>query len=93
MDRIVRLQADGGYTYVYVSDGKRHLVSRRMGELHAMLPAPLFFRCHHGHVVNLVFVIKLISTGGQRVIMANGDCVEVARRRWKELIAVVRLLR
>ena len=84
---LVRLEADGGYTHVHQVHGKRHLVSRRLGDLYRLLPAGRFFRCHHGHAINLTFVAELIRTGGHRVRLTTGENVVVARRRWKELLS------
>jgi len=55
--QLVRLEADGGYTWVYQLGGPSQLVSRRLGDLHRHLPAGRFFRCHHGHVINLGFAV------------------------------------
>jgi two-component system LytT family response regulator len=89
VQHLVRLEADGGYTYVHKVQGRKQLVSRRLGDLQRLLPASGFFRCHHGHVINLAFVAKLIRAGGHRILLTTGESVMVARRRWKELLSAL----
>ncbi len=88
-DDIIRLNADGAYTRVHLVDGKRPLVCKGIGELHRDLPLERFFRCHHSHVVNLAYVVKIFRNGGYRMQLCTGDMVEVARRRWKDLLDAI----
>lgn len=90
---LVRLNADGAYTRVHLLDGKSLLVCKGMGDLHHELPLERFFRCLHAHVINLAYAVKIIRTGGYRVQLCTGDAVEVARRRWKDLIAAIAAMR
>lgn len=83
---LVRLNAEGAYTRVHLLSGKRLLVCKGIGDIHRELPLERFFRCHHAHVINLSHAVKIFRTGGYRVQLATGDMVEVARRRWKELL-------
>jgi two-component system LytT family response regulator len=89
-DSIAWMKADGSYSHVHRVNGDRLFVCRRLGELHAALPATRFFRCHHAHVINLIFVDELYRFGGFRVRLCTGDHVEVARQRWKTLLQLVR---
>ena len=41
MEHIVRLEADGGYTWIHKADGAKQLVSRRLGDLHCGLSVVL----------------------------------------------------
>lgn len=86
---LARMEADGGYTWVHRSDGMKHLVSRSIGYIHQHLPEELFCRCHHKHVINLRMVVQLIRHGGHRLVLATGESVEVARRRWHWVVRCI----
>ncbi len=88
-DDILRLQADGSYTFVFTHHGERLFTCKGIGMLHKQLPAAWFHRCHNAHVINLLKVRKLISHGGHRAELFTGDLVEVSRRRWKDLLVAM----
>lgn len=86
---VLRLQADGSYTFVFTHHGERLLTCKGIGLLHKQLPTAWFHRCHNAHVINLLKVRKLISHGGHRAELFTGDLVEVSRRRWKDLLVAM----
>ncbi|MBS1938541.1 MAG: LytTR family transcriptional regulator [Bacteroidetes bacterium] len=76
---ILALQADGSYTWLLCTDGKRLLVSRNLRYLSTALPSSLFFRSHRKHLINLGQVAELLNHGGCRVRMKGGLELPVAR--------------
>ena len=84
--RLVRLEADGAYTRIHCAKGKRLMASHSLGYYEELLSRHGFHRCHHGHMVNLALVTEVSALGGYRVRMANGDVVEVSRRKWSGLL-------
>jgi len=52
-DSIVRLEASGNYTTIYLNNGAQHLVSKTMKKIVEKLPDTIFFKIHKSHVVNL----------------------------------------
>lgn len=76
--------ADGSYTFIHLHNGKRHHVSKNLKEFEDMLPQNLFFRIHHGHLVNVRYIIKVTSGRTASVIMQDGRALEIAARRKKE---------
>ena len=87
--QVLRLEADGSYTRIHSVNGSKLTVCRSIGELHAQLPQATFIRIHHTHVVNVDHVVSLLSVGGHRVMLSNGDSVPISRRRWKQVMTVV----
>ena len=84
-DQILLMSAEGAYTRIHVVDGKQVLACSHLGRLHQALPQPFFCRCHNRHVVNLEHVQEVLWTNGFRMRLANGEHVEVSRRRWREV--------
>ncbi|MBZ0205840.1 MAG: LytTR family transcriptional regulator, partial [Flavobacteriales bacterium] len=89
-EKIIALQADGSYTWVYCEAGKRLLVSRNLHSLSAELPHALFFRCHRAHVINLAMVESVLHHGGYRVLLKTGLVITVARSRWAALLIAMK---
>jgi two-component system LytT family response regulator len=87
--QVLRLEADGSYTCIHSVNGSKLTVCRSIGELHAQLPQATFIRIHHTHVVNVDHVVSLLSVGGHRVMLSNGDSVPISRRRWKHVETMV----
>lgn len=80
-DQIVRLEADGNYTTVYLQDKTRVVVSRKIKDFELWLEDLPFFRIHQSHIVNLQMIDRYIKGEGGTVIMEDGSQLEVARRR------------
>ncbi len=55
-EKVVRLEADGNYTTIYLEGGKKFVSSRTLKEYEEMLPPKEFFRIHKKILVNLSHV-------------------------------------
>ncbi|MCH8903331.1 MAG: response regulator transcription factor [Bacteroidetes bacterium] len=78
---IVRCEASEQYTYVYIKDQEKLLVSRILKEFETLLSDFSFFRVHHTHLINLEHIDKYIRIGGDHVVMEGGDKIPISRRR------------
>ena len=76
--------ANGSYTFIYLQNGERYHASKNLKEFEEMLPENMFFRIHHGHIVNVHHVSKVTSGRTGCVIMKDGKELEIAARRKKE---------
>ena len=56
---IVYIQAEGDYTQVTTSDGRKGLILKSMKEWNSRLPDSHFCRIHRSYIVNLDFVEKI----------------------------------
>lgn len=83
---ILHLEANGNYTFAFLADGEKHLVSRNMKELEEMLTEPTFFRIHQSHIVNTSHVKKYLKDDGGYVVMQDGAKLPLARRRKEEFL-------
>ncbi len=87
MTDIVRLEAKGAYTEIFINDGKTYLVSRNLKEYENMLPETMFSRVHNTHIVNLQFIKRYQRGNGGTIEMENGAEIEVAVRRREAFLA------
>ncbi len=86
---ITRIETYGNYSFVYLTEGERLLVSRNLKEFEEMLPEPDFFRVHQSHIVNTSLVKKVIKEDGDQVVMADGAKIPVSRRRKEEFMKIL----
>ena len=78
---IMRLEAQGNYSFVFLENGERHLAAQSLATFEEMLPAPPFFRAHQSHMVNTRFVRKLAKDEGDSLLMMDRSVIPLARRR------------
>ncbi|MBL7945406.1 MAG: response regulator transcription factor [Flavobacteriales bacterium] len=78
---IVRIEADGGYSTIHLSNGEKHVASKSIGHFEELLPKETFFRCHHSHLLNLSYVKAYLNQDGGMAQLRDGSTVPVASRR------------
>ena len=83
---IIRCDSDGNYTYFLLTNGKKIIASRTLGEYEQMFADDNFFRIHRSHLINLEHVKKYIKGEGGYVIMSDNSQVEVSRRNKNEFL-------
>lgn len=80
-NEIVRCKADGSYTEVHLQNKSKHIISKNLKELEAMLDSPFFCRVHHSHMVNINFVKKYYRGKGGYLELEDGTSIEVSARK------------
>lgn len=86
IDELIRLEADGNYTTVFLRDKRKIVVSRQIKHFEDWLEGLPFFRVHQTHIINLQMVERYIKGEGGTIILEDGSQIEVARRRKEELL-------
>lgn len=92
MGDIVCCMAEGGYTRIFMEgrpDGL--LIAKGLIKLEAFLPSEQFVRVHNNAIVNLGHIRTMQKGEDKAVVLSNGARVEVADRRWKELMGRLRI--
>ena len=84
---IVFCESSGNYTYFFLSDEKKIVVSRQLGEYEKLLPENSFIRIHDKYITNLSFIKEYIKGSGGEVVLENGKQLPVATRRKEEFLA------
>ncbi|MCF2446572.1 LytTR family DNA-binding domain-containing protein [Dyadobacter sp. CY345] len=80
-------KAEGAYTHVYLTNERKILISKALGETEIMLPPRTFERIHHSSIVNLAHIRQLKKGDGLFIIMSNGDSLSVARSKKDHLLS------
>jgi two-component system LytT family response regulator len=78
---IVRFEAAGNYSSVFLSSGESIIVSKTLNQFEEILTGLHFIRIHNTHLINLKFVKKYQRGQGGTVTMNNGVCIPVSRTR------------
>lgn len=78
---IIRCEAEGNYTWFFMKDKTKFLITVTLGEFENVLESTGFFRIHKSHIINLEFLKKYKRGEGGSVILTDGSEIEVSRRR------------
>ncbi len=76
---IIRCEADGSYTQLYLSNGNKITVSKILKEYEELLGDYNFLRVHQSHLINMEHIKKYISAKGGQVVMVDDTIVGVSR--------------
>ncbi|RZK51898.1 MAG: response regulator transcription factor [Pedobacter sp.] len=76
---IIRCEADNNYTFFYLINGDRILVSRPLKEYSDLLKPNGFLRTHQSHLINPNFVKSWLKEDGGMLLMKNNDKVAVSK--------------
>jgi len=79
---IVRIEGERNYSYIYLTNDRRKLTTKTLGELEELLSDKGFFRCHKSHMVNRVHIKDLPNRFA--ILLNNQFEVPVARRKKEE---------
>jgi two-component system, LytTR family, response regulator len=78
---IIRIEADRSYSWFFLNDKRKILVSKHLKEFQELLNDRNFFRPHNSHLINLDFVKKFIRQDGGYIEMTDGSQIPISRNR------------
>ncbi|MEL6986880.1 MAG: LytTR family DNA-binding domain-containing protein [Bacteroidota bacterium] len=81
LNEIIRCQADSNYSIIYLTSGKKKVVSKNLKVLEGMLDESIFFRSHHSHIVNINFISKYLKGKDGQLILEDRSVIPVSRNR------------
>ena len=83
---VVRIQAEGNYSGLYMSNGQKIIVARTLKEFEDTLRGMGFVRIHHSHIINIDHLKSYISKDGGYVVMSNNENLPVSKRKKTDLL-------
>jgi two-component system, LytTR family, response regulator len=82
LEEIVYFEADGSYTHIFLKDGTKLLISKKIKEFESILQTDSrFYRTHRSFIVNIEFIKQYIRQDGGHIEMENGAIIHLARER------------
>ncbi len=88
VNNIIRCEADRNYTYFFVNDQKKHIVSQPMKEFEDILKDYGFIRIHKSHLINMSFIESFDKADGGYVVLKDKTQIPVSRRKKNELMEI-----
>ncbi|HBH49281.1 MAG TPA: DNA-binding response regulator [Bacteroidales bacterium] len=82
---IIRCEADNNYTFFFLVNGQRILVSRTIKEFTALLKETNFIRVHQSHLINPEYIDKYVKTDGGYLLLKDQSEIPVSLRN-KDLV-------
>ncbi|MFM7387766.1 MAG: LytR/AlgR family response regulator transcription factor [Bacteroidota bacterium] len=78
LSEIIRCEADKNYTFFYLNNGKKILVSRTLKDFELLLANHGFFRAQQSHLINLEYIERYDKSEGGSVVMKDGTAVPLS---------------
>lgn len=83
---IIYCSSDGNYTDIFLSDGQKITVCKKIKELESVLSDNYFVRVHRSHLINLLHVTKFTKKDGWQLTLRNGETLSVSRSNRRKLM-------
>ena len=84
-DDILYAESDGNYSTIFLSDGQKILLTKKLKEVNELLPSNCFFRIHNSYVVNLNKIKEFLKTDGYVVLESNHK-IPVSRQKKSDFL-------
>lgn len=78
---IIRCNSYGNYSFVYLTDGTRLMVSKILKDIESLLEGYGFERVHHSHVINMNHIKSFRNKDGGVLLMSDKSEVPVSLRK------------
>jgi two-component system LytT family response regulator len=86
---IIRCEADSNYTTVFMSDGRKIVITRPLKFLANKLNTSVFFRPHQSHLINTNFMKRYDKSDGGEIILMDDSSIPLARTKKMDFISFI----
>ncbi|MCH5600143.1 LytR/AlgR family response regulator transcription factor [Niabella ginsengisoli] len=87
INSIVRCEANNTYTWFYLDNKEKILVSKPLKEFEELLTPHGFLRTHQTHLINPAFVKSLQKSDGGFLLMQDGEKIPISKTK-KETVKI-----
>ncbi|MEH6514332.1 MAG: LytTR family DNA-binding domain-containing protein [Maribacter arcticus] len=70
-DEILYAESDGNYSTIFLTDGQKIVLTKKLKEVNELLPSDSFFRIHNSYIINLNKIKEFLKTDGYVVLKSN----------------------
>ncbi|TLP75877.1 LytR/AlgR family response regulator transcription factor [Maribacter sp. ACAM166] len=84
-DEILYAESDGNYSTIFLTDGQKILLTKKLKEVNELLPSDSFFRIHNSYIVNLNKIKEFLKTDGYVVLKSNHK-IPVSRQKKSDFL-------
>jgi len=89
INKIIRLEAEGNYTHIYLDNKKQYLVCKTLKEYQELLENHNFIRTHQSHLINFRKISAYVKTDGGYIAMEDGSQAPISRQKREEVLLKV----
>jgi len=86
INKIIRLEAEGNYTHIYLDNKKQYLVCKTLKEYQELLENHNFIRTHQSHLINFRKISAYVKTDGGYIAMEDGSQAPISRQKKDEVL-------
>jgi two-component system LytT family response regulator len=84
-DDILYAESDGNYSTIFLSDGHKIVLTKKLKEVNTILPSDSFFRIHNSYIINLNKIKEFLKTDGYVVLKSNHK-IPVSRQKKSDFL-------
>ncbi|MFT5736869.1 MAG: two-component system LytT family response regulator [Maribacter sp.] len=84
-DEILYAESDGNYSTIFLTDGHKIVLTKKLKEVNALLPNDSFFRIHNSYIINLNKIKEFLKTDGYVVLKSNHK-IPVSRQKKSDFL-------
>lgn len=84
-DQILYAESDGNYSTIYLTDGHKIVLTKKLKEVNELLPSDSFFRIHNSYIINLTKIKEFLKTDGY-VILESNHKIPVSRQKKSDFL-------
>ncbi|MFX0555879.1 LytR/AlgR family response regulator transcription factor [Maribacter sp. CXY002] len=84
-DEILFAESDGNYSTIFLTDGQKIVLTKKLKEVNTLLPKDSFFRIHNSYIINLDKIKEFLKTDGYVVLKSNHK-IPVSRQKKSDFL-------
>jgi two-component system LytT family response regulator len=84
-DEILYAESDGNYSTIFLTDGQKIVLTKKLKEVNTLLPSDSFFRIHNSYIINLNKIKEFLKTDGYVVLKSNHK-IPVSRQKKSDFL-------
>jgi two-component system, LytTR family, response regulator len=84
-NEILYAESDGNYSTIFLTDGQRIVLTKKLKEVNDLLPADSFFRIHNSFIINLTKIKEFLKTDGYVILQSNHK-IPVSRQKKSDFL-------
>lgn len=87
---IIFCESNSNYTIVHLTNGRQEIITKTLKICEDLLPTSTFFRIHKSSLINIYHISKVEKSGALKVVLENGQKLEVSRRKKEEFMKLIK---
>lgn len=87
-DEILYAESDGNYSTLFLSDGQKILLTKKLKEVNELLPKDTFFRIHNSFIINMNKIKEFLKTDGYVILQSNHK-IPVSRQKKSDFLDLI----